>query len=61
MRKIPWRRVRVRVSAEDPEWEGNGNPRQYSCKGNPMDRGARRVTAQGVTKSRTRVKELSST
>ena len=24
--------------------EGNGNPLQYSCLGNPMDRGAWRVT-----------------
>ena len=33
--------------------EGNGNPLQYSCLGNPMDRGAWRVTVHGVTKSRT--------
>ena len=31
---------------------GNGNPLQYSCLGNPMDRGARRATVHGVTKSR---------
>ena len=30
--------------------EGNGNPLQYSCLGNPMDRGAWRPTVQGVTK-----------
>ena len=30
---------------------GNGNPRQYSCLGNPMDRGAWRATVQRVTKS----------
>ena len=30
--------------------EGNGNPLQYSCLGNLMDRGAWRATAQGVTK-----------
>ena len=24
---------------EDPPGEGNGNPLQYSCLGNPMDRG----------------------
>ena len=28
--------------------EGNGNPLQYSCLGNPMDRGARPVTVHGV-------------
>ena len=32
---------------------GNGNPLQYSCVGNPMDRGAWRVTVHGVTKSHT--------
>ena len=27
---------------------GNGNPLQYSCLGNPMDRGAWQATDQGV-------------
>ena len=31
--------------------EGNGNPLQYSCLGNPMDRGAWWATVQGVIKS----------
>ena len=31
--------------------EGNGNPLQYSCLGNPMDRGARQAIVHGVTKS----------
>ena len=30
---------------------GNGNPLQYSCLGNPMDRGARYATVQGVAKN----------
>ena len=30
--------------------EGNGNPLQYSCLGNPMDRGTWVVTVHGVTK-----------
>ena len=30
--------------------EGNGNPLQYSCLENPMDRGASRATVHGVTK-----------
>ena len=30
--------------------EGNGNPRQYSCLENPMDRGGWRATVQGVEK-----------
>ena len=31
--------------------EGNGNPLQYSCLENPMDRIARRATVHRVTKS----------
>ena len=31
--------------------EGNGNPLQYSCLENPMDRGAWWATVHGVTKS----------
>ena len=30
--------------------EGNGNPLQYSCLGNPMDRGAWWATVHEVTK-----------
>ena len=33
--------------------ERNGNPLQYSCLENPMDRGAWWVTVPGVAKSRT--------
>ena len=29
--------------------EGNGNPLQYSCLDNPMDRGAWQATVHGVT------------
>ena len=34
---------------------GHGNPLQYSCLENPMDRGAWRATVHGVTKSQTRL------
>ena len=34
--------------------EGNGNPLQYSCLGNPMDSGAWQATVHVVTKFRTR-------
>ena len=34
---------------------GSGNPLQYSCLENPMDRGAWQVTALGVTKSGTQL------
>ena len=30
--------------------EGNGNPFQYSCLGNPMGSGTRWATVHGVTK-----------
>ena len=33
--------------------EGNGNPFQYSCLGNSMDRGAWQATVHGVAESDT--------
>ena len=30
--------------------EGNGNPLQYSCMGNPMDRGAWQAVVHGIPK-----------
>ena len=36
-----------------PPGEGNGNPLQYSCLENPMDRGAWWAAVHGVAKSRT--------
>ena len=44
IRKIPWSR----------KWR-NGDPLQYSCLGNPMDRGAWQATVHGVSKSWTRL------
>ena len=38
--------------------EGNGNPHQYSCLGNSMDRGAWWATIHGVAKNQTRLKKL---
>ena len=35
--------------------EGNGSPHQYSCLGNPMDRGAWWATVHGVAKSQTQL------
>ena len=35
--------------------EGNGNPLQYSCLGNPMDRRIWQATVHGVAKSQTRL------
>ena len=37
--------------------EGNGNPLQYSCLGNPMSRGAWWATVSGGCKSRTRLSD----
>ena len=34
---------------------GNGNPLQYSCLGNPVDRGVWQATVHGVTKTQTRL------
>ena len=38
--------------------EGNGNPLQYSCLENPMDRGAWWATVHKVAKSRTRLSDF---
>ena len=43
-----------------PPGEGNGNPLQYSCLGNPMDRGTWQSTVHWVTKSWTWLKLLGS-
>ena len=39
--------------------EGKDNPLQYSCLKNPIDRGAWQATDHRVTKSQTRLKQLS--
>ena len=40
--------------------EGNGNPLQYYCLENPMDRGAWQAAVYGVTKSWTRLSDFTS-
>ena len=42
--------VSIPGSGRSPR-EGNGNPFQYSCLENPIDRGAWGATAHGITKS----------
>ena len=37
--------------------EGNGNPLQYSCLENSMDRGAWQATVRGVAKTQTRLSD----
>ena len=39
--------------------EEHGNPLQYSCLENPMERRTWQATVQGVTKSQTRLKRFS--
>ena len=41
-----------------PPGEGSGNPLQYSCLENPMDRGAWWAAVHGVTESRTRLSDF---
>ena len=38
---------------EGPLEEENGNPLQYSCLENPIDRGVFRATVHGITNSQT--------
>ena len=52
--------VLIPRSGRSPE-EGNGNPPQYSCLENPMDRGAWWVTVHGVTKSWTQLRDKTTT
>ena len=40
---------------------GNGNPLQSSCLGSPVDRGVRWATVHGITKSRTRLSNQTTT
>ena len=53
VKRLPtMRETRIRsLGREDPPGEGNSNPPQYSCLGNPMDRGAWQATVHGITKS----------
>ena len=48
------------AAATDMFGEGNGNPLQYSCLENPVDRGAWWAAVHRVAQSRTRLKQLSS-
>jgi len=41
--------------------KGNGNPLQYSCLENPIDRGAWEATVHGVMKSWTRLRDFTFT
>ena len=69
-KRLPWclRGWRIRLQCQIPEfnpWVGkipgeeNGNPLQYSCLENPIDRGAWSATIHGVTESQTQLKQRS--
>ena len=45
------------LGREDSPGEGHGNPLQYSCLENPMDKGAQQATVHRVAKSRTRLSD----
>ena len=47
------------LSWEDSPGGGNGNPVQYSCPRNPIDRGAWWATVHRVAQSQTQPKQLS--
>ena len=63
LKRLPARRETwvQSLGREDPPGERNGNPFQYSCLENPMDRGAFWATVHGVTKSRTRLSDFTFT
>ena len=55
VKNAPVNATDVREAGLSPEWgrslgEGTGNPLQYSCLENHMDRGAWRATVHGVSK-----------
>ena len=60
LKRLPaTRETRVRsLGREDSHGEGNGNPIQYSCLENPMDRGTGWATVHGVAKSWTRLSDF---
>ena len=47
MQKMHEMSVRSLGWEDPPPGEGNGNPLQYSCQGNPIDRGVWRATVHG--------------
>ena len=48
------------LGGEEPLKKGNGNPLQYSCLGDPMDRGAWWATVHGVTEESDMTERLNS-
>ena len=48
------------LGGEEPLKKGNGNPLQYSCLGDPMDRGAWWTTVHGVAEESDMTERLNS-
>ena len=46
------------LGGEDSPGEGNGNPLQYSCLENPMERGPWLAVVHSVAKSQTQLNRL---
>ena len=64
VKKLPAKAGDIRDVGSIPGWErspggGHGNPLQYSCLENPMDRGAWQATVHRIAKSWTHLKKLS--
>ena len=61
MRRIPIYNLLVKTAYNTYiiKREGNGNPLQYSCLENPVDRGVWWAAVYGVTQSWIRLKRLS--
>ena len=60
IKKLPAKAEDIRDTGLIPGWGkspavGYGNPHQYVCLENPMERGAWRTTVHRVTKSQTRL------
>ena len=50
--------LKIKISKSQFFGEGNGDPLQYSCLGNPMDRGAWQATVHGVAKESDTTEQL---
>ena len=53
VKDLPALQETLQSGAGRSKGEGNGNPLQYSCLGNHVDRGAWQATVHMVSKSRT--------
>ena len=63
VKRLPANAGDLRDAGVIPGWGkspggGHGNPLQYSCLENPVDRGAWQAIVHGVTKGQTRLKQL---